>query len=282
MKKIVLSLVIIGFVLAGCNHTKKDELERQITVKFTVNHEFSSFLKSTQEDEEALDAVVLFGVDDSGNVIESFSEITGTELGTGKTLTLSPDITSLYAVANYPTQINAATVSELNLLTCDYSVMPTTFFVMTGVESLTFSDEVIIDLERAVAKIEVAGKNGFEVKEVKVNDTPDEGYAFPQKPLNVSSFGTTDYTIIPNGPIYVAENNSENPTTLTVKGTYDGKEYILDVEFIVKNQRVPVERNKLYVISIVPQPAEDYDVNITFEIKEWSLEVVDPQIVEVD
>ena len=282
MKKLVLSFVIISFVLAGCKQTPKDEQNRQVTVQFTVNSTYSSFLKSTDEQDNQIDEIILLGAGITGEIVTIFPPITGAEITEGKTLTLDNDITALYAVANPTTPINPETVSELRSMTSDYSVEPAAPFVMTGFKSANRED-ITIDLERAIAKIEVTGENGFTVTSVKVKNTPDEGYVFPQGTLDVSSFGTTDYTISPYAPIYVAENTVDNPTTLTISGTYEGVDLDpIDVDFTVNGNLVPIERNKLYSVTIRMVIGTERDVNVKMEIKDWDTVEVDTQIIEID
>ena len=288
MKKLVLSLVIGSFVLSGCKHTPKDEpeFERQVTIQCTVNSTFSSYLKSTDPQDVVIDEVILYGVDNTGAVITIFDEIDVTEITstTGTDIRMSSKITTLYAVANPTDDMDSdpKTVDDLTSMICDYTLRPVTSFVMSGSEAV--SSNIVIDLERAIAKIEVKGEDlsGFDVTAVTVRNTPTKGYVFPQTPLDVSSFSKTNYVVDLYSPLYVAENTTDSPTTLTVTGTYETKTYSVNVDFKVLGALVPIERNKCYIVTIVPNPDPGQEYNVKVEILEWTDVNIDPQEVDIE
>jgi len=288
MKKIVLSLVIGSFVLAGCKHTSNDEpeFERQVTIQCTVNSTFSSYLKSTHPEDVVIDEVILYGVDNTGAVITIFDAVDVAEItsSTGTTIRMSSKITTIYAVANPTVDMDSdpKTVDDLTSMTCNYTGMPVTSFVMSG--SKAVSSNIVIDLERAIAKIEVKGEDlsGFVVTAVTVKNTPTKGYVFPQTPLDVSSFSKTSYVVTPYSPLYVAENTIASPTTLTVTGTYETETYNVNVDFKVSGALVPIERNKCYLVTIVPNPDPGQEYNVKVQIIPWIEVDIDPQEFDID
>jgi hypothetical protein len=243
-----------------------------------------SLLKSTaSEEEKTITDVILFGVDKYGQYvnkyyIDDFSP-------SGNSLTIHRAIKNLYAIANPSQDLKDATpanVSDLLDLAADFSDQPEQAgsFLMSGIgEVKGYSAE--IELFRAVAKIEVIGKWGFEIASVEVEDSPDKGYVFGRNPIEVpSGAGAANYVLFE--PVddtirfYVAENyaTSLTPTQFVVNGDFESSP-IQPFTFSLKkeNGEIDIKRNTKYQVGITPQTILSGEVEI--EVLDWDYEIAD-------
>ena len=208
-----------------------------------------------------------------GNVVKSFPVIDNPPL-TGLTLTISKYITSFYAIANPSAILETATpanVSDVMALTGDFTNAPQSPFLMGGHANVKESN-VHIELVRAIAKITVSGEDGFDVQSVTVKNTPAEGFVFAQSTLTAPSSDRVDYPENSATTIYVAENSGQNPTTLTVKGTYYGRPSEVDVHFVMNGELVDLVRNTSYSI-VIGSIAQDYYIKVS--IRDWDDQEID-------
>ena len=269
MKRIVFCLTLFGLLLSGCRHPKHPELEREVAIFFSTKQMSGSLLKSTaSEEENFIKRVVMFGVDNQNNVVQTFPVRENPPLD-GWMLSIPKDIALLYAIANPSSALevaNPSNVSDLTALTDDFTNAPVSPFLMGGKASVN-AYNVNIELVRSVAKIEVIGEKGFEVQSVTVKNTPAKGFVFVQPTLTVPSSERVNYPENNNTIVYVAENSKQNPTTLIVKGVYAGTIYQVNVSFIMNEALVDIVRNTCYTVGVGPTGPEDQ--NITFTIREW-------------
>jgi len=281
MKKIGIYFISIALIISGCSGKPNAEQDRMLVVSFSIKSLTTTDMKSaTTSDEEVISKVILFGVNNQDAVIEKRLVTINTSLE-GFQLTISQDVKLLYAIANpSETHLSAkpSTVSDLLVLTDDFTNAPVSPFLMSGKANIN-GNNINIALVRSVAKIVVIGEDGFQVQSVTVKDTPSKGFVFAQTTLSVPpSSNRVDYTDISNSTIYVAENSKQNPTTLIVKGTVAGvpvKEKIFTFE---KNgQPIDIERNFCYKATI---SFDGQNADISFNIVEWNDIDLDPLYFE--
>lgn len=274
MKKLVLALVISGFVLAGCKQTPNEEpeFERQVQIQFAVGSLANSKLKSAGTvTEDAITEIILYGLDATGNVVRI---IDGVTLST-TSLNVSSRVTAFWAIANpTPTMKSAtpATSSVLEGWTRDYSLsLPDSPFTMSGIASIASNTATIV-LVRSIAKIAVAGAEGFNIaiESIEVKNARTSGYVFPQVSLPAATGSDLDDFLERSDEVYVAENDDTpaTATSLTVTGTYASSPFSVDIDMKISGSLIPIERNKFYTVTLEPSdPVDPWTFVIT--IKNW-------------
>jgi len=282
MKKGILSLSIIAFIIAGCNEKPDFEPYRDVDICFTVDSVPNSLLKlAASSTEKAITKIILLGVE--GQNVRKLHETTGNP-GSIK-LTISKTITALYAIANPSPTLETAipsTLTNLNNLTNTFgNSMPQPNFLMSG--SVTLSSGVTsisINLVRVVARVDIRGANGFVISSVTVQNTPSQGYVFSKTPFVVPS-GVANYNAVSTSAtptLYVTENtntNATNSTKFLVSGRLNsGSTTQYTVELKSNGQYINIVRNSYYLVTITPKTEIEYTIQVT--IPEWSDVITDP------
>ena len=276
MKKIALLFALCVCIFAGCRKDPKPpkditDRDRTVVVFFSTKSATSSILKATS-DEDKISKIILFGVDDLNNVVETYAPINNPPL-TGTKLTISPKVKMLYAIANPSDGLEAATpstVSGLMNLIGDFTDAPQSPFLMSGNASAS-GYNVNIELIRAVAKISITGTNDFRVETVTVTNTPNQGYVFRRAPFSIpASHAKVGYPAIAStDPIlYVAENTGNSPTQFTVTGTFQGSPASYTIVLESGVQKNDIVRNTWYRVGITPITESECDITIT--VPEWN------------
>ena len=303
MKKLVFCLSVCGFIWAGCNKNEpKENLhdEAPIEIIFLAKSQGASMLKSTPgtQEEDAVDRIILFGVDASAKSPVFYSDtIEGSELtdalsSSGTPLLIPRKVTTLYAIANPSQDLEEQldTVSNVSVLTTlveDFTVAPypdgsSSFLLMGGNGVVDYlNKEVTIALVRAVAKVQFIGMNDFVVTSVAVAKTPDLGFVFGQTPLAVPpDTSMVSYALIPEDIVYVAENIggvTEAPTKFTVSGTLNSQTASYTFALTQSGTLADIVRNTFYSVNISPKSDTECDIFIT--IKPWEDGIVDEIII---
>ena len=276
MNKLLLYLFLSSLFLAGCKGPN-EITPREVDISFSIRSLSSSQTGLTENpDENVISKIVMFGVDDQGVVVEIYPAVNVSS--TAKiTQIISDDVKSLYAIANPSNALAAKTPSsltEVKALTADFTTAPQSPFLMSGNANVN-GNTVDIELVRCVAKVVVSGVNGFDVKSVTVMSTPDQGYVFALASLSVPSTVRVNYPESQKQTVYVAENTTQKPTELNVKGTFKGESIQKAVSFEMDGKLVNIERNKCYLISVTQEPGQDCDISIS--IVDWEEVELDPQ-----
>jgi len=259
---IVLFFLLSLFKLAGCQPDTIDipvpEDDRLITVNFSaISTSGESLLKSTATPEENLiNKIILFGANEPGNIIQVFQDVES-----GQELIISKNIKSLYTIANLPNNINLQnllTVNNLMAMTSDFNDAPKSPFLMSGKTDVKAnSASVSIEIVRAVARIDVVGKDGFQIEKITVSNIPEKGYVFDGGSLTVPGIKkvTHTYTFSASSDysVYVPENSSSDPIKLEVTGKLQGKTVSCTVTYLKKDGKaVNIIRNTCYEVGVVP------------------------------
>ena len=286
MNKIVLLFVVFGFILTGCGGDDPTPvMKRQVTVYISTTSLSNSSIKTTASPSENLiSKIIFFSVDGQNKIVETFQAISNPSVS-GILLEISEPVKSFYAIANPSATIEGAkpsTVSDLMNLTCDFSTSPVSPFLMCG-KGEVVDDRVNIELIRAIAKIEVIGKEGFEIQTVTVKNTPDKGYAFKQATLSLpASAVRVNYPVITSSApsFYVAESAGQNPASFAVTGKIDGKNASFTITLKSGGKAIDIVRNTHYQINIKPDDNDVCDVTIT--IPDWGGVVTDDHFIRYD
>lgn len=270
MKKIILSLLTCGALLMSSCQTDKPVTgaERKVTLTFATKSMSDKVTRSEASAEEnAISKIALYGINTDGDVEQTFPVIENPTSGS-VTVSVNNTIKSIYAIANPAEGVSQpANVSAIEAMTGDFTNAPRTPFVMGGKSDVN-SNTIQMELIRAIAKIDVIGKNGFTVNSVTVTNTPDEGYVFGKSPLSIPFTAQyTAYDEVQGASVYVAENGTQNPTTLLVKGTYGGQLTAYSISVTDNGEAIELKRNTCYEVSIVPISQTECSVSIN--IPEW-------------
>lgn len=275
MKKLALFFAIGTFILAGCREKPEQIEEHRVIVFFSTMPVSSSLLKSTgNEAENLITKAILFGIDAHNNVIETYSAINNPPPD-GTEIEISREVTALYAIANPSTDmetVNPATVSDLMNMTGNFTNAPQSPFLMGGMGNI-IGYSVNIEVIRAVAKIEIIGKNDFHIESVTVSNTPDKGYVFKRETFSVpASSGKTAYPAINSStPIfYLAESSGSEPVQFVVTGKYLGRQANYTLVLKSEEQNIDILRNRHYQVGISPNT--ESDCTITISIPDWDYE----------
>ena len=247
------------FIIAGCEHDANDnpEPERLVKVGYSAVSLSGTSQKSTATAaEDLIESIILFGVDNSGNVVQNYQKLEDGLLSDIQ-LSIHGKVKWLYAIANPSSEMETAdpqTVTDLLNMTIGYSAnSPQSPFLMSCIEEVV-GNSIELEFIRAIAKIEVVGINGFDVESVSVT-TAANGYVFNREASGNMSVptGTTTYNYdftSTNPTIYVAENSKQSPLQFVVSGMFDGK--LQSCNIILKNggQNIDVVRNTYYQVRV--------------------------------
>ena len=279
---IFLSIVFIMIYLAGCKQIDNENQNSQVVIHLTAKSLSGTLSSTASSVENSISKVILFGVDDQDKVVQTFAPIQKPSLK-DTALYVSQKVSMLYAIANPSESLAKATPSTgldiMNLID-DFTTAPEAPFLMGGKgEIKNFS--VTIELIRAVAKIEVKGKNDFQITSVTVENTSDRGYVFKQKSLSLPAFTqSVKYAAVISATptLYVAESLAQNPASFVVKGTLEGKQASYTFTLLSEGKKIDLVRNTHYQISITPITHDD--CIITVKIPTWDDgEKLDDQII---
>ena len=274
MKKIVLIIFCCGFVFSGCVEKEKPPVnERQVVIYFSLTSLSNSPIKSTTATsaENQISKIILFGVDDQNKVVETYPAIPNPSLS-GTKLAISNSVKFIYAIANPSSSIEEAklsTVSDIMNLTEDFTTPPVSPFLMGG-KGEVVDDRVNIEMIRAIAKIDVIGKNDYQIESVTVRNTPNKGYVFAQETLSVPSTAQrVRYPTVNSATptLYVAESTRLNQLRLDVTGTANGKQTPVTVTLLNNGNPIDIVRNTHYQVSITSDPNKEVVVTVT--VQEW-------------
>ena len=281
MKRIVFCLCLCGVILGGCRRKTIEEVPRHVAIFLSTRSLADVSLKSTASAEESLiNKLKLFGVDNQGNIVESIPVIHNPPQTVLRTI--SPKVGSLYAIANPSADMedaNPTNVSDLMSMTGDFSTAPQSPFLMSGI-AVVGGYNVNVEMVRSVAKIVVIGEDGFIVQSVAVRNTPETGFVFRPPTLTAPSSARVNYPETTQKTVYVAENTTQSPTRLIVKGTFEGRPNEVNVNFTVDGRLVNIIRNTSYSVAIgmtTPQ-----DCNITITISDWDDQEIDKHYFDND
>jgi len=286
MKRIVLLLVLCGFILAGCGEdiVTPSENERDVWVYFSASPLTKSFKSAASTDETEISKLILYGVDDKDVLVTTFPVISNPSL-TGITLTIPVEVTTFYAIANPSAAIEStppSTFADLLNLTGNFTAAPAAPFIMGGKGVIVdASASANIELIRAVAKIEVIAENEFEIESVTVMNTPDKGYVFRKETrVAPTTSGRVNYDVNTGLTVYVAENSKDNPTELLVKGTYLGKQ--ANYKLVLKKDESPIDiaRNTFYKVRV--SAITHIDCTFTITIPDWDEMITEDHIIPDD
>ena len=272
-----LIFVFLGVVLAGCSHDFRNDpdMERLVEIKFNTRSLPGSLSKSAANVEEnSITKIILFGVNNQGEVIQTFPHLANPQLS-GTTLTVLRAVKWFYVIANPSAALETATpatVSDLMALTCDFADAPISPFPMSGKSEVSGAG-INIELIRAVAKIEVIGKNDFQIDSISVTNAPAKGYVFKHEPLSIPASGKISYSANSNTSVYVPESDNADPLKIVVFGQFENKQASYTI--ILKNNGLPVDvvRNTNYQVAVTPITKDECDIEIT--IPEWDDVIID-------
>ena len=281
MKKVVFLFVISLCVFAGCQQEVFFEGSREVLISFSAPSLSSSLLKSTvSTEEESIENILLYGVDDQGNVIQDF--LVENLLSNDFKLTISKKVKSIYAIANPSSDLITSSppnLSDLTDLTDNFANLPQPPFLMGGKGDVN-GYNVQIKLFRSVAKIEIISQNEFQITSVTVKNSPDEVYVFrketPSTPVSASMIDHE--TVTSAEPVlYVSENSALNPTQFLVTGTYLGKQSNYTIVLKAENVPIDIARNTHYQVNI--SAITDMNCSATVTIPQWNDGIADNQII---
>lgn len=301
MKKLVFCLSLCGFILAGCSRNEpavEPDGDRQVVIFFKESKSASSLKSAGTEEEDALEKVILYGIDGLGVII--FTDTIDHPSPAGDEVTMSRMVETLYAIANPSNDLETVlesvelsdNVSDLTTLVNDFSDAPESPFLMGGKGAVPPSGfSVTVNLVRAVAKIEIIALNEFEITTVTVLNTSTKGYVFEQSTFSLpSSLDRDDYAPVPPTSatmdttiLYVAESPKENPVEFEVTGVFTGVGdlYGKTATFSIILQQdgvdIDIVRNTRYRVRITPITEWKYDIE--FFIVPWN--EVEADIVEI-
>ena len=271
-------------IMAGCEHDPKDnpEPDHLVVLNFSTESLSGSLLKSAANTaEDLIEKIILFGVNDQNQVVQTFPALVNPPMS-GKTLTVPRMVKSLYAIANPSAAMEAvipSSVSDIMEMVGDFTNAPRSPFLMSGKSDVN-GKNVNIQLVRTVAKIDITGKNGFQITAVTVANTPDKEYAFKRETLSVpTTAGRVSYSAInsTSPTVYVAENSRQNPTQLVVTGQFQGKQASYTIVLKTGGQNIDIVRNTCYQVGITPITESECTFNIT--IPEWMDVITDDRVI---
>ena len=281
MKKIVFLLFIGAFALSACRKDDPVDIQdnRQIVLFLSTQSTSSSLLKASTVaanlDEKRIDKVILYSVDEGGNILKIHPVIQNPKIG-GEEISIPRKTKSMYAIANPSNGIIGATpstVSDLVNLTGDFPAAPEIPLLMGGMGPVN-SYSVNVELIRAVAKINIKGTNGFKIGSITVQNTPDSVYVFKRTPLaipghvNMLSYTKMEfYPPVTDTTLYVPENSKGDSTVFVVTGDIDNEpvEYIFSLKS--GGKAIDIVRNTRYQVSI--NPAAEPSGTITISMPDW-------------
>ena len=253
--RIVILLFVLGLIhLAGCQTDPilDFEEEQQLELFFSTPEQVSSLKSTAIPTESLINDVILFGVDDQDNVVQTI--VITNPLSGGISRTVLRKVITFYAIANPTPSIktsNPVSVSDLMNMTVDFTTAPMSPFLMSGKGDVN-GDRVNFELVRIAAKIELIAKNGFQITSVTIKNTPDKGYVFNKGQVSVPTASRVNYAAVNSATLYVAENNMQNPTQFVVIGQYGSQQVNHTFEIKKNGQVVDILRNSHYQIDINP------------------------------
>ena len=256
------------FILSGCESDFDDNFEQDhlVVVNFTTGSLSNPSLKSTgSEQENKINKIVFFGVDNNGDVVDKITRDNPSL--SGVPLTISKRVKSLHAIANPSNDMVTAipsmnSVSDLTDLAGVFAnaTEPSSPFLMSGSGSVT-GTTANIQFARAVAKVNITPQNGLSITSITVENTPTSVYVFPKSPLSPPTGSRTSYTT--STQLYVTENTVSNPTRFVVAGTYLNRNVSYSIELKHGGNGIDIERNKCYEVGISVKPDWDCDVTVS-------------------
>ena len=274
IKKIFLvaMIALVLFNLAGCKKEPTVDADKDsIIVFFSTQAVSASLLKATEPatgDETTISKVIVFGADKDGNFIQNPVTITSPNPN-GQAMQFKRRVKTVYAIANPSLEMesfNPTDVTALKGLTADFTNVPETPFLMSGLGEVDENHSAVIRLEKPFAKVEIVGID-FDIATVTVKNTPDKGFVFAGAATLVpGGAGMVNYLVdtpedyYENSAIigkkitvYVAENSKLSPTQFWVTGTFpDGTTPInlYNITLQENNKDIDIERNTYYQIII--------------------------------
>lgn len=271
--------------LAGCEPESLSPENRLVVINFTTGSLSDSMLKSATEAEKEITKIKLFGVAADNSIFETYPDIVGLP-SSGVPITISRKVKTLYAIANPSVAMEAelSTISDLSNLVGVFDE-PQSPYLMGGQISINgseseYGNNISIELIRAVAKVKITGKNGFQIETVTVTNTPDGGYVFKKaEPSVPATANMISYPVITSGApiVYVAENTTQSSTKFVVTGTFNSKQASYTIVLKQEGQAIDIARNHYYQVAITPITKDE--CTTTISIPEWSEEDTDDYVI---
>lgn len=267
MKTKLLALAVAAMAIVSCNKEANEGAggSNRVTLRFSTRAMSDVATRSAaSEAENAVERLVVFGLDAEGGVVGAFPVIENPSM-TGVELTVPDNVVSLRVIANPQGHhsLNYASDEEILAETVDFSVAPASPFVMSGSSSVSGA-QVDVDLVRSVAKISVQGNGDFAVNSVTVLRTPSKAPLFAGR-TNVGEFVSHDEKA--GSEVYVGESSASAPAQLLVKGVYKGQPTAYTVTLTQQGAPIDIVRNTSYVVGITPLTKTECLVEVT--IPEW-------------
>ena len=292
MNRIVLLSMASIILFAGCKEEPDNNIpevvdeNKQVIVSFSTQlfytQPVSNFsLKSTATmDENSITKIILFGIDEQGNVFETYEPLSNSSLPVESVITISKKVKALYAIANPTTEMESANTPLMDLLV-DYSKAPKSPFVMSGYSDITDAS-VDIKLVRSVAKVEIK-INNLDNSTVSVQNTPNKGFVFKQETLSVpTSAARISYSSDSSSEsavFYVAENTSSDTdaTQFVVTGVFNGKQANYTFALTSEKQKISIERNTHYIVNV--SPITESECTAIISIPDWVDVILDDHVI---
>ena len=268
----VVSLAILALTMSAC---KKDEptgqrqKERRVTLDLKTRPMSTvSTDTRTGETDETVSNVAVFGVDADGKVAQTFELM---QPSTGSvSLSVTDGVKELYVIANPKGEhtLNYKNIDEILAERIDHSNHPALPLAMAGKVNVTARPTLQVDLTRAVAKLTVKSgdQTNFDVNSLVVTKTPNYTHLFDRG--EIPAFEADEYVSYPEvtgNVVYVGENNADNATRLTVKGTYKGKPVVYNTTLQKNGTDISVKRNTSYVVTLSPISETDFTVDVAVD-----------------
>ena len=254
--KIISLLFIFSlFIMAGCEHNPEDDPqpEHLVTLSFSTMS-MSGLLKSAATvEEDSIEKIILFGVNDQGAIIKKIIASTDTLSLSGSQFNLPKNVISLYAIANPSAAMelaNPLNITDLMAMTGDFTNAPQFPFLMSCISAVNTTN-VNLEFVRTVAKVNITGLTGFVIDSIRVMNTPSKGYVFDRVNMSVPVSSRISYSYPTGNPsIYIAESATQNPVEFFVKGKFQNVPDSLT--YIIKSggQIVDIVRNTYYQGSV--------------------------------
>ncbi len=277
MKKIfksatVVSLAILALSMSACTKdepTGRRTEESQVTLALRTRP-MSSVSTSTRagETDETVANVAVFGVDADGKVAQTF-DLMQPSAGS-VSLSVIGSVKDLYVIANPKGEhtLNYKNIDEIFAERIDYSAPPALPLVMAGKVGVASRPTLQVDMTRAVAKLTVKSgdESNFNVNSLVVTKTPNYTNLFEQSAI--PAFEDDEYVSYPEidgNIVYVGENNADNATRLTVKGTYKGKPVVYNTTLQKNLTNIAIKRNTSYVLTLSPISETDFTVDVIID-----------------
>ncbi len=276
MKKIFLPITLcffIGIFGTSCQKNQDDIIHATQDVTFNFSSKAMSDIRTrsaASAEESTLEDITLYALSSDGKIVQTL-QIEDPAQPT--TLAIESRVTNVYALANVETN-NLLSVADLQALTFDASSMPASPFVFSA-HSTLYGSSMNIELIRAIAKVEILGKNGFQVNSITVKNTPNKGFITSSQQNVPADAVMVDYSKYSGTAVYVAESNASEPVKFFVEGMLNGQTTAYTFDLKIDGKNINIMRNTCYQIEVSPISDTECEINVV--IPEWNDETGDIQ-----